>query len=81
MMIPGIKRNTDKRLRMIALIRTIPISAPIPNCMNSMATRPPIVVRELPVISGIDLDRATMQASLGSSVICSSLYLFRKITA
>ena len=81
MIIPGIRRNTDKRLKIIALIRTIPISLPIPNCMNSMAIRPPIVVSELPDISGIDLERAMIHASLGGSSACSSLYLLRKITA
>ena len=68
MMIPGMRRNTDTRLKTMALIRTIPISGPILYCMKVMAIRPPTVVRELPDISGIALDSAVIIASLGSSV-------------
>ena len=78
---PGIKVNTARRLITIDLISTIPISGPILNCINVIATRPPTVVSELPVISGIAFESAMIVASLAGSVICSSLYLFRKITA
>ena len=37
----------------MALIRQMPISGPILNCMNSMAASPPIVVNELAQTSGI----------------------------
>ena len=65
---PGIRVNTDRRLNIIALIRTMDKSIPILKCMNARAPRPEIVVREDAEISGIALLRAAIQASLVSSV-------------
>ena len=74
MMIPGISRNTDIRLKMMDLIRTIPMSAPIRYCMNIIATSPPIVVSDEPVISGIAFERAMIVASLGANctIVCGT---------
>ena len=73
MITPGISKNTAHRLKMIALISTIPISGPILYCIKVMAIRPPMVVRELPAISGIALLSAMITASLAGSDACSSL--------
>lgn len=50
------------------LIRQMAMSGPIRNCMNIMATRPPMVVRLLAQISGMPLRRAAMTASRRGSV-------------
>ena len=78
---PGITIKTDSKANKIAFIKQIAISWPSLNCMNSMATKPPIVVRELAPISGIDLLRAVMAASRMGSVWCSSLNRLQRITA
>ena len=57
--------KTDSMENRMALMRQMAISGPILNCMNSMATRPPMVVRELELISGMllasDLDDRLFQ--------------------
>ena len=73
MISPGISRNTENRARKIAHIRHTAMSMPMPNFINAMAIRPPIVVSELEKISGIALLRATISASLMPRVLCSSL--------
>ena len=78
---PGIRKNTDKSESTIAFARIIPISYPILNCINIMATMPETVVRELDEISGIAFDRATITASLASLVSCSSLNLLARMIA
>ena len=65
---PGMITNTDKSANTIALMRQMPISGPILNCMNSIAARPPTVVSELAPISGMALLSATMAASRTGSV-------------
>ena len=70
---PGISVNTVRRLIRIALMRTTPRSPPSLNCIKMSATIPEIVVSELPIISGMDFERATTAASLTSMVWCSSL--------
>ena len=57
------------------------MSGPILNCMNSMAARPPTVVRELAPISGMALLRAVMAASRVGMVCFSSLNRLQRITA
>ena len=57
------------------------MSGPSLNCMNSMATRPPMVVRLLAPISGMDLLRDTMTASRSASRRCSSLKRLQKMMA
>ena len=52
----------------MALIRQTAISGPSLNCMNIMATSPPMVVSELALISGMALLRAMMVASRMGSV-------------
>ncbi len=64
--------KTDSMENRMALMRQMAISGPILNCMNSMATRPPMVVRELELISGILLASDSMTASFsraGSRVL------------
>ena len=73
--------NTDKIANKMDLIRQMPISGPILNCMNIMAARPPMVVRLLAPISGMPLLRATMTASRRGRVWCSSLKRLHRITA
>ena len=63
---PGIRVNTDKRLSMIALIKTVARSRPIWKCIKARAARPDMVVREEEEISGIALLSAVMQASLAA---------------
>ncbi len=63
---PGIRVKTARSERRIALISTMPRSLPIWYCMKTMANRPEIVVRDEDRISGMDLERETMAASLGS---------------
>ena len=62
-------------------MRQMPISGPILNCMNSMAARPPTVVSELALISGIERLSAAMAASRMGSVSCSSLKWLQRMTA
>lgn len=62
----GISINTDAILNIIALIRTIPKSNPILNCIRINANRPEIVARLLEEISGIALLKADITVSLGS---------------
>ena len=77
----GMNTNTENRAKKIALMRQMPISGPSRNCMNSMATSPPTVVRLLAPISGMPLLRAWMTASRSGSVSCSSLKRLQRITA
>ena len=65
--------NTASRANRIALMRHTAMSGPSLNCMKNMATRPPMVVRELEPISGMALLRAAMTASRTGRVRCSSL--------
>ena len=79
---PGIRVNTDRSDRPMALMRTIPMSAPILYCIKTRAKRPETVVSEEAQISGIDLESATMTASRTlSPPAYSSLYLLQKIIA
>ena len=48
---PGIRVNTDNRLKKIDLISTMDISKPIPNSMNPNAAKPLMVVIEEDEIS------------------------------
>ena len=73
--------KTDSMENRMALIRQMAISGPILNCMNSMATRPPMVVRELELISGILLASDSMTASFKGRVSCSSLKWLQKMMA
>ena len=57
------------------------MSGPILNCMNSMAARPPTVVRELALISGMARLRAAMAASRMGMVSRCSLKWLHRITA
>ena len=70
---PGINVNTDSRLQKMALMRTLPISNPMPNCMNISAPKPEMVVKLLAEISGMALLKAVIVASLGSICTRSSL--------
>ena len=65
----------------MALIRQMPMSGPILNCMNSMAQRPPIVVRELEPIFTMALLKAAMAASRVGRVFRSSLNRLQRMTA
>ena len=60
---PGIRVKTDSMLNKIALMRTIPMSKPIWNCINIMAARPEMVVRLLAEMEGMEALTAAMQAS------------------
>ena len=66
-------KNTEANANIIAFIRHIAISGPTLNCMNIMAIKPPMVVRELDAISGIALLNATITASFVGKCSCSSL--------
>ena len=70
--------SMEKRM---ALMRQTPISAPTRNCMNSIATRPPMVVSELELISGILLAVASMTASFSSKLCFSSLKWLQRMMA
>ena len=65
---PGMSKKTVVRLQIMLLIRTMPISAPILNCMVVSATSPETVVRLLEEISMIALERALISASRAGSV-------------
>ena len=78
---PGITTNADSRAKKMDLIRHSAISGPSLNCMKSIAIRPPMVVRLLAPISGMDLLSATMTASRSGSSRCSSLKRLQKIMA
>ena len=65
--------NTQSKLYKIDLIRQIPISKPILNCIKVSARSPDTVVNELDAISGIDFERAFTTASLWSYSCLSSL--------
>ena len=67
------RKNTANSEKKMDLIRQMPRSKPRRNSIKSIATRPPIVVRLLPQISGTALLRATMTASRVGSFSCSSL--------
>ena len=69
----GISVKTQSRLKKIDLIRQMPMSKPILNCMNISAARPEIVVSELPEISVIELASALTTASRWSQVSRCSL--------
>ena len=60
---PGITRNADSSAKAMDLMRQMAMSGPSLNCMNSIATMPPTVVRQLAPISGMDLLSAAMTAS------------------
>ena len=62
---PGISVNTHIILSIMAFIKTRPISNPILKCINIIAPKPEMVVRQLPDISGIALESAVIAASLG----------------
>ena len=68
-------------VNMVALMRQMPMLGPILNCMNSMAARPPTVVRELALISGMARLRAAMAASRTGMVSRCSLKWLHRITA
>ena len=51
---PGIRVNTDSMLKQMALMSTMAMSGPMPNCMNSMAPRPEMVVRLLEAMAGME---------------------------
>ena len=78
---PGITTNADSSAKPIDLMRQMAISGPSLNCMKSIATRPPMVVRELAPISGMDLLSARMTASRMGSDLCSSLKRLQKMMA
>ena len=63
---PGIRVNTEKMLKNIAFISTVPRSRPSLNCISIIATIPETVVRQLDDISGIALLSAVITASRGS---------------
>ena len=69
----GIRRNTVKRLMIMALVSTLPRSMPMPNCINISAIMPDTVVRLEEEISGMALLRATVTASMVSLSSCSSI--------
>ena len=69
---PGIRVNTDRRLKRIAFISTMDMSMPILNFMKASAAKPLMVVSEEPLISGMALDRAAIAASRALFVSCSS---------
>ena len=77
---PGITKNTDKIAKMIALIKQIAMSWPNLNCINIIATIPPMVVKQLLPISGIAFDNASITASFRGNFSYSSLKRFTKIT-
>ena len=62
-------------------MRQMAMSGPMRNCMNIMATSPPMVVRELAPISGMALLSATMVASRMGRVWCSSLNRLQRMMA
>ena len=61
--------KTDSMENRMALIRQMAISGPILNCMNSMATRPPMVVRELEELTHSRIDPALIAEAWKSIVI------------
>ena len=78
----GMKKNTASMEKRIDLQSTSPKSFPILNCMNTSATIPDMVVRELDDISIMALLKAVIIASLASSPLsCSSIYLWNRMMA
>ena len=73
--------NTESIAKRMDLMRQTAISEPMRNCMNSIATRPPTVVRELELISGMLLLRDSMTASFRGMVWCASLKWLQKMMA
>ena len=78
---PGIKKKTVMKLHKIPLVKTIPISKPILNCINIKAINPDIVVKELANIEGIELAKVDITASFGFLSKDSSAYLWAMIIA
>ena len=78
---PGITRNADSSAKAMDLMRQMAMSGPSLNCMNSIATMPPTVVRQLAPISGMDLLSAAMTASRMGKRRCSSLKWLQKMIA
>ena len=60
---PGIRVKTESMLNRMALMRTMPMSKPMRNCMNIMAASPEMVVRLLAEMEGMAALTAAMQAS------------------
>ena len=69
---PGMRVNTTKILKKIALQSTMPRSRPSLNCISIIAPIPESVVRQLEDISGMALLNASMQASRVGRVTCSA---------
>ena len=69
---PGIRVKTESMLNRMALMRIMPMSKPIRNCMNIIAARPEMVVRLLAEIEGMAALTAAMQASRSSAYSRSS---------
>ena len=78
---PGMRVNTDSRLKRMALISTVAMSRPMPKCMKARAPSPEMVVREEELISGMAFARAAMQASRVSLVSCSSEKRWQRMMA
>ena len=78
---PGITTKAESSANRMDLMRHRAMSGPSLNCMNSMATRPPMVVRELELISGMLLLSDSMTASFSGMVWCSSLKWLQKMMA
>ena len=51
---PGIRVKTESMLKQMALMSTRPMSKPSLNCMNIIAARPEMVVRELDEMAGME---------------------------
>ena len=78
---PGMSRNTVSIEISMDFISTLPRSPPRPNCMNVIATRPPMVVSEDEAISGIAFDSASTAASYGSKYRRSSAKRLHRMMA
>ena len=78
---PGIRVNTDSKLRKMDFTSTMAMSAPIENFIKANAPKPPMVVSEDAPISGIALLSAAIAASMAGLVSFSSEKRWHKMMA
>ena len=70
---PGMNRNTDSRLMIMAFMSATPRSRPMPNFMKVMANSPAMVVRLEELITTMDWLSDSTTASRTGMVLCACL--------
>ncbi len=70
---PGMSKNTDRRLMIMAFISATPRSRPMPNFMKVMAKSPAMVVRLDELMTTTELASDSTTASRTGRVLCACL--------